>query len=89
MKDVGYDSRTLHLLAASLMPIFDHFLIMFDHYIPSFSFVMVCQGLGMISVYVWWAGAAAEKPTSEATGAFTGVGGSGIMSSLDGRPKQF
>ena len=37
MKDVGYDSRTLHLLAASLMPMFDHFLIMFDHYIPSFN----------------------------------------------------
>ena len=42
----------------------------------------------MISVYVWWAGSAAEKPTSEATGAFTGVG-SGIMSSMVGRPKQF
>ena len=75
------------------MPIFDHFLIMFDHYIPSFnhqvlsSFVMVCQGLGMISVYVWWAGAAAEKPTTKATGAFTGVG-SGIMSSMVGRPRQ-
>ena len=66
---------------------------MFDHYIPSFnhqvlsSFVMVCQGLGIISVYVWWAGAAGEKPTSEATGAFTGVG-SGIMSSMVGRPRQ-
>ena len=75
------------------MPMFDHFLIMFDHYIPSFnhqvlsSFVMVCQGLGMISVYVLWAGAAAEKPTTKATGAFTGVG-SGIMSSMVGRPRQ-
>ena len=41
----------------------------------------------MISVSVWWAGSAAEKPTSEATGAFTGVG-SGIMSSMVDRPRQ-